>query len=48
MQSVKPLPQALEVYEAISASKDITSEYRELDRKLDIVLEKIKKNKTNR
>jgi hypothetical protein len=47
MQSAKPLSQ-IEVYEVLPTSKDITSEYRELDRKLDIVLEKIRKNKLNK
>lgn len=44
MQSAKPL-QDVDVIE--TASEDITSDYRELNKKLDIVLEKIK-NKKNR
>lgn len=40
MQSAKPLQQ-----DDIIETTDITSDYKELDKKLDVVLEKIKNKK---
>lgn len=40
MQSAKPLQQ-----DDIIDNSDITSDYKELDKKLDVVLEKIKNKK---